>query len=163
MSRRLALFAALLLAGPCVHADETVPPPVAAKPEDAATPEQAAEVFRRAFWRNPAPEDRILHALRHEEKDEAGRVVRWSWWLAVEPGDAFRDWLLRENPFSLVPVNGGEAPPDAPTWFPAAAALAGFARHHVPSGRLQVFVDPATGRLYATDAGGGFAVLLKKE
>ena len=40
------------------------------------------EVFKRAFWRRPSAEDRILQAERHEWHDAEG-VSRWQWFLIV--------------------------------------------------------------------------------
>src|SRR5687768_14837771 len=64
-------------------------------------------VFQRAFWRRPAPADRILHAERRQWQTSGGAVEKWQWFIAVEPSAAFRDWLLKENPFQLVPVPAG--------------------------------------------------------
>ena len=45
------------------------------------------EVFKRAFWRRPSAEDRILQAERHEWHDAEG-VSRWQWFLIVDPSPA---------------------------------------------------------------------------
>jgi hypothetical protein len=119
-----------------------------------------AAVFQRAFWRRPAAEDKILQAERRDWLDGSSGVQKWQWYIAVQPGAAFRDWLLKDNPFELVVVAPGtELAPlsSPPAWFPAAGELAGLSRYRNREGRYVVFHDPANNRLYATDAGGGFA------
>ena len=78
----------------------------------------------------------------------------------MQPSAAFRDWLLKDNPFELVSVAPGtELVPlsSPPAWFPSAGELAGLSRYRNREGRYLVFHDLANDRLYATDAGGGFA------
>jgi hypothetical protein len=119
-----------------------------------------AAVFQRAFWRRPASEDKILQAERRDWLDASSGVQKWQWYIAVQPGAAFRDWLLKDNPFELVVVAPGtELAPlsSPPAWFPAAGELAGLSRYRNREGRYFVFHDLANNRLYATDAGGGFA------
>lgn len=119
-----------------------------------------AEVFQRAFWRRAAPEDRILHAeRRHRLADEHDGVEQWQWFIVVEPGQAFADWLFKENPFELVPGTPDAPTPDfteAPAWMPRPDQRAGFSHHYKPGANLHVYRDPRTGRIYATDQGGGF-------
>src|SRR4051794_12896768 len=52
----------------------------------------AVEVFRRAFWRDPAAADHILHAERREWVSEENGVRRWQWFIAVEPGLDLATW-----------------------------------------------------------------------
>ncbi len=123
-----------------------------------------AEVFRRAFWRQPTAAENILHAeRRHRLREPNGGVQEWQWFIALEPGDAFAAWLLEENPFELVAAPAGTVATlaDAPDWMPNRAALARMTHYRKPGSNLQVFRDPATGRLYATDAGGGFNLAQK--
>jgi len=63
-----------------------------------------AEIFRRAFWRQPTPADRIVHAERREWKDAADAVQRWQWFLQVEPGPALLAALRDPAVFGLAPV-----------------------------------------------------------
>jgi hypothetical protein len=117
-------------------------------------------VFQRAFWRRPAPDDEILHAERRDWLDASSGVEKWQWYIAVHPGAAFRDWLLKDNPFELVVVTPGTelaALTSPPAWFPAPGELAGLVRYRNREGRYFVFHDLAKNRLYATDAGGGFS------
>ncbi len=120
-----------------------------------------AAVFQRAFWRRPTPADRVLHAERRDwTKDANNNVEKWEWFIAIEPSPAFREWLLKDNPFELVAVpSGTELKPvgTPPDWFPPATDLATFTRYRNREGRYQVFHDAAKNRLYAADAGGGFA------
>jgi hypothetical protein len=119
-----------------------------------------AAVFQRAFWRRPASSDKIVHAERRDWLDDASGVQKWQWFIAVQPSAAFRDWLLKDNPFELVSVAPGtELVPlsSPPAWFPSAGELAGLSRYRNREGRYFVFHDLANDRFYATDAGGGFA------
>jgi len=121
-------------------------------------------VFQRAFWRRPASDDRILHAERRDWMDASSGVEKWQWFIAVQPSAAFREWLIKENPFELVAVAADAAPTEIsspPAWFPSVAELARFARYRNREGRYLVFHDVTTNRLYATDAGGGFAASRK--
>jgi len=138
-------------------------PSVAASKPDAsglALERDHAAVFQRAFWRRPVSSDKILHAERRDWLDDASGVQKWQWFIAVQPSAAFRDWLLKDNPFELVSVAPGtELVPlsSPPAWFPSAGELAGLSRYRNREGRYLVFHDLANDRLYATDAGGGFA------
>ena len=140
--------------------------PLPAKPDadGLALERDHAAVFQRAFWRRPASGDKILHAERRDWLDASSGVEKWQWFVAVEPSAAFRDWLLKDNPFELVAVA-----PDTelsrlsspPAWFPFAGELAALTRYRNREGRFLVFHDAANNRLYATDTGGGFAVARK--
>ena len=137
-----------------IHSSNIVsPPPV-------RTERDGALVFQRAFWRRPAAGDRVLHGERTEWLDAGGAVRRWQWFVAVAPSPEFLRWLLEENPFELTRAAGvttatpGESPPP---WFPAVAALQGLARYRRQGGQLEVFHDAASNRIYARDAGAGFA------
>ena len=154
-------------AGGAPAAKSTVPAPAAGVPVAPAAPagpvakaeRDPVAVFQRAFWRRPASDDRIVHAERVEWVEGADKVDRWSWFVVVEPGDAFRTWLLQENPFSLAPVAGAVPARSAaaPAWFPSDAELARCTQYRARGGGLTVFVDPAKNRFYATDSGRGFA------
>lgn len=111
-------------------------------------------VFRRAFWRRPTPDDRILHAVRREWSDSEG-VTRWHAFLAVEPGPALREWLAT-NPFSLatVPTISREIP-DPPGWFPK--KFEGFTVQQSTNGNMLILTAPGGSPVYFTDHGKGFA------
>lgn len=141
----------------------TVPVPV---PVDPATMHDGiltmemdpAEVFKRALWRRPAPDDKILHAERREwTKDSAGGVDHWQWFLAVKPGGALKTRLREENPFSVHPAGKvtGPAISGAPAWFPV-----DFTDFEVrvggPQGSLVFLFSSDGGTFYATSSGGGF-------
>jgi hypothetical protein len=149
-------------------------PPVSPSPVAIAKPQANADglalernhaaVFQRAFWRHASADERILHAERRDWIEGERGVGRWQWFIAVQPGAAFRDWLLKENPFELVALPADAAPvalSSPPDWFPPAAELARFARYRNREGRYSVFHDVTTNRLYATDSGGGFALARK--
>jgi hypothetical protein len=110
-------------------------------------------VFRRAFWRRPAPEDRILHADRREWSDSGG-VTRWQAFLAVEPGPALREWLAT-NPFSLAAVPSPSRDiPNPPAWFPKKTG--GFTIQQSPIGNMLLLTAPGGSPVYFTDHGQGF-------
>jgi hypothetical protein len=124
------------------------------EPLPGVPPEQ---VFRRAFWRNPSADDRIVHSERYETRDADGRVSEWRWFLAVSPSPELRSWLFNENPFSLIPVPAADLPANAPEWFPKAEALDRMSAMKSLEGHMQVFIDDNAGILYAADSGVGFA------
>ncbi len=138
-------------------------PSVAAPKPDAdglALERDHAAVFQRAFWRRPTAADKILHAERRDWLDDSSGVQKWQWFIAVQASATFRDWLIQDNPFELVAVAPGtELAPLSlpPVWFPTAPELAALTRYRNREGRFFVFLDLANNRLYATDAGGGFA------
>jgi hypothetical protein len=116
------------------------------------------EVFKRALWRRPAPDDKILHAERREwTNDSTHSVAHWQWFLAIEPGEALKKWLREQNPFSVHPVGNAEAPEikDAPPWFPADNSSCIV--HTGGSAANLVFLWSRKGNtLYATASGTGF-------
>ena len=125
------------------------PAPEASAPASPSTVDPA-EVFRRAFWKRPSPDDVILHANQREWTDAEGRVT-WQWAIAVRPGPALAAYLA-DNPFALVPAESVILA-DSPDWFPQSAA--GLDVQRSPASRLVHLRDPITGVLYATDRGGG--------
>lgn len=169
MSRPLLLLGAALASAAAGLAfwlllprTQTQPPPAPppdVKPEwSAAVETQGVEVFQRAFWRRPSPEDRILHAERIQWSASAGGVRKWQWFLAVEPGPALLKWLRETNPFSLQQTTTYEAARDSgqtqrPAWFPATAGAPWEIQR---GGTMTLLFDLKSNRLYATDAGHGF-------
>jgi hypothetical protein len=146
---------------PAVAAEKKLVPavPAGATKPGLNTSVDAVAVFQRAFWRKPDATVRILHAERREWAGEKVAVEKWQWFVALESQPAFRQWLLEENPFGLVRVAEDSPAAEiaaAPAWFPALKQLQSFTRYHVPGAGFRVFVDAASGRLYATDAGAGF-------
>lgn len=117
-----------------------------------------AEVFRRALWRRPAPDDRILHAERREwTVNPADGIAHWQWFLEVEPGAALESWLRTQNPFSVQSVADAAAvskPEGAPAWFPA--DFSGYEIHTGGvQGRLMFLFSRQGGRFFATSSGTG--------
>jgi hypothetical protein len=121
--------------------------------------QEPAEVFRRAFWRDPSAADQILHAERREWVSENDGVRRWQWFLAIQPGTELTDWLQRENPFQTGPVEAAayQPPPSSPAWFPTAAVLSRCKIQRQGENGMTLIFDPGDGRLYATDSGHGFS------
>jgi hypothetical protein len=138
-------------------------PPVPADPVTLhegtlATKMDPAEVFKRALWRRPAPDDNILHAERREwTKNSTDGIAHWQWFLAIEPGMALKKWLREQNPFAVRPTGSASVPviEGAPSWFPN-----DFSDYIVHTGGSQgslVFLYSRRGNaLYATSSGTGF-------
>jgi hypothetical protein len=123
------------------------------------TNQDGEEVFRRAFWREPAANDRILHAERREWVSEKDGVRRWQWFIAVEPGPEFAAWLREQNPFGLqsgAADRGKNSETVNPGWFPAVATLRDGELRQTADGGMTVITKG--GVIYATDVGHGFAV-----
>ena len=156
------LLAALGLAGSYLTFRPAPEPP----PVDPATLHEGnltmslppEDVFKRALWRKPAADDRILHAERREwAQVNAKGVAQWQWFLAVEPGVALKKWLREENPFPVHPA-GSAALADVegpPAWFPR--DLSGYEIHAGGTKGSLVFLYSRDGKtLYATSSGKGF-------
>lgn len=113
-------------------------------------------VYTKAFWRRPGADDEILHAERLEWTDRSGAVVKWQWFLVIEPSAATWTWLAT-NPFSLTSAsNEGESNDGSyrPEWFPA-----DLANHDIlesPDGHHKLATSRDGKQLYATDSGFGF-------
>jgi hypothetical protein len=110
------------------------------------------EVFKRAFWRRPSAEDRILQAERHEWHDAEG-VSRWQWFLIVDPSPALLQYLRDENAFGLV-AGSGEPLREAPAWFRFDPQAVQTLRAH--SGGMQVSFRASDDRIFACASGAGF-------
>jgi hypothetical protein len=113
----------------------------------------ATEIFKRAFWRRPTAEDKILHAERREWTDDDG-LEKWQWFLAVEPSTALLNYLRKDNPFSLVPLGTAPEIEDAPAWFTFQGDEVDSL--HAPHGRMLLIFSKTNYLLLATDSGGGF-------
>lgn len=111
------------------------------------------EVFKKAFWRRPAPGDEILHAVRHEWSDEGG-LLRWQWFLVVKASPGLLQYLRDDNAFGLVPSSSSSASSEAPVWFrhdPEKMVLLGS-----PGSAMQIFFSRHDSILHATASGHGF-------
>jgi hypothetical protein len=124
-------------------------------PLDKPRPELSdrAEIFRRAFWTKPTPEDKILHAWRREWKD-GENLKRWQWFLVVEPSPALLKSLRDDNIFGLMPAASITPVEGAPEWF--SFNPDGVSALKSPQGNLQLIFTPKYKTLYATDSGSGF-------
>ena len=110
------------------------------------------EVFQRAFWRQPGPGDRILHAERSESV-EGKSLQRWQWYLELEPSEALRKTLIVENTFALRPVTSAKFPEKtAPRWFNYSVEGA----EQWTSGDGEMTLTFVANKLFATGQGGGF-------
>ena len=136
---------------------EAVEPSVSGKPPDVVV-NGTSEVFRRAFWRHPAPMDRILQAELREWKD-AGAVSRWSWHLRFIPGPKLREDLLdgRIFPFRKIAQDDLESRLAAcarPAWAPKTKTV--FMTDPMMAGSL-LLLQENDEVWYAEDHGSGFA------
>ncbi|MEO0054811.1 MAG: hypothetical protein RLZZ50_758 [Verrucomicrobiota bacterium] len=167
--RLLVLPLALLAAAGCrrdARPESPPSPPAPASSPAAPATEQTApaatgfapeQVFRRAFWRHPAPGDVILHAERHEP---AGPGGVWRWALAVRPSPGLLAALRAPETFNLRPLPSHAAtlpafPAALPAWFPAPAP--GDEVLATPGGYFIVLFRPSEGVLYARDHGSGLS------
>jgi hypothetical protein len=156
----LALAAAAATAGYFALRPAAVPPvdPATLHEGSLVRKVEPAEVFKRALWRRPAPEDKILHAERREwTKDSGQGIAHWQWFLAVEPGPALKKWLRGQNPFAVHPAGEAAAPKveGAPEWFPR--DFSDYETYAGGNGGSLVFLYSRKGdTLYATGSGTGF-------
>jgi hypothetical protein len=138
-------------------------PPAASLPrnpnENLRSDWPAEEVFRRAFWRNPGPDDKILEAVRTESSGEDG-VNRWVWFIKIHPGSALLRDLRNPATFGLIPTTGPPPLPEEisrPEWFPLIKAGAGIEIIRHPSQPLTIQYHTKDNLLYASDHGRGFS------
>jgi hypothetical protein len=125
---------------------------------DLATPsevnEDVADVFRKAFWRQPDRGDQLLHGLRREWKADNGEMLAWQWFIVFDASQATLDHLIRGNAFGL--SRHRDAAPQtqgAPDWFPGDCDGCIMFTH--AAGHFVLYWDPASGRIAATDFGAG--------
>jgi hypothetical protein len=122
------------------------------------TTREKAEIFRRAFWRDPTPDDQILHAERREWLNEKDSVRQWQWFIAIKPGPALTTWLREQNPFSLAKSETArlQTRSSVPSWFPKNPG--DHEVHQSPTGGMTLVFDHKRNLLYATDTGHGFTL-----
>jgi len=109
-------------------------------------------IFRQAFWKNPGPEDQILHAERREWSAADG-LKKWQWFIVVKPSPLLAKYLREDNAFSLVQSEAVGIPNDAPSWFRHDADKIDLHLKSPMGGMSLAFSDDL---LYATDSGDGF-------
>lgn len=160
--RRIAFPAAIALLAASVGlwfftrggpAPAPVEPPAAAFPAPDVEVNDGAEVFRKAFWKQPFPSDRIIHAIRREWLDEEA-VSRWDWFLEVEPSPEIIRHLREDNAFGLIRAASAEIPAEAPAWF--TRETAGSQIFTSAGGGMQLIFTAGDTRLFANGSGGGF-------
>ena len=113
----------------------------------------AEEIFKKALWRRPSPEDEILHAERHEWSDDEG-VSRWQWFLVIEASPDLIKYLRDDNAFGLIP---GRAEPisEAPAWFAFNSADVSVLK--APDSGMRLMFSKSDNTVYAKASGLGFA------
>jgi hypothetical protein len=111
------------------------------------------EIFKKAFWRRPAADDEILHAVRHEWSDEGG-LLRWQWFLAVKASPGLIKYLRDDNSFGLVPSTSLPVIPEAPAWFRFDPDK--VVRLQSPQSAMQLIFSTHGSMLHATASGRGF-------
>jgi hypothetical protein len=112
----------------------------------------AEAIFKKAMWRRPGPDDKILHAERHEWSDGEG-VNRWQWFLIVEASPDLITYLREDNAFGLVP---GSVEPirEAPAWFSFQPDEVAVLKS--PMGGMRLMFAKKASTIYATSSGAGF-------
>jgi hypothetical protein len=133
------------------HVDQ--PSPEGAKSGANNLQNDPVKIFQKAFWASPTSEDTILHAERREWSDADG-VLKWEWFLVVEPSPGLLKRLRDDNAFGLVPAASAAAPGNAPDWFRFDAAEVSVLKS--PQAKLQLIFSKNNHTLYATDSGLGF-------
>lgn len=113
----------------------------------------AEEIFKKAFWRRPAPADQIQHAERHEWRDADG-LERWQWFLVVRASPGLIQYLRDDNAFGLVPASAVPVISEAPAWFrfkPEDVTVL-----QASHAGMRLMFSKTDNTLYATDSGRGF-------
>lgn len=119
-------------------------------PPPTTTLTDPTEVFQKAFWKHPTPEDDILRAERKEWADNNG-LSKWQWFLSVKPSAALVEHLITQNAFML---RRSEPPSKLPEGFPESAK--GYEAYTNASGAFLILWDKEENLLHATDSGSGF-------
>lgn len=133
-----------------------IPPPTTTSTTD------PAEVFRRAFWRQPTSADQILQAERRVDPANDS----WQWFIQLHPSPEILAALrnpenlgLRTLPTDEDPRPWPITPVAPPAWFPAVESLdpEHFKICQSPSTGLTILYREADNMLFSTDHGAGFA------
>jgi|GEM_PF-832271 len=117
-----------------------------------------AEVFRRAFWRQPTSTDRILQAERRVNPEDDS----WQWFIQLHPSPELLAALRDPDNLGLLALPPGIIPdpwPAAPAWLPShdSPDTTGFEIRQSPATALTVLYRASDNLLFATDHGTGFA------
>jgi hypothetical protein len=123
-----------------------------------------AEIFRRAFWCQPAAADEILRAERFEWKAGDGSLERWQWFLELKPSPELLGRLVDPENLGLQKIDSGSTPrpwmvesAPPPPWFPRPDTASGFEVRQNPAGGFTLLYRTVDNTLFATDSGQGFA------
>lgn len=115
-------------------------------------------IFKRAFWRYPAPGDHIRHAVLSEWLEDGTEVSRWEWFIEVQPSAELKQWLRESNPFSLATIEAAQLPAGAaaaPDWFPESAR--DFEIRQSRDGQMSILFGQKRNLIFATASGYGLA------
>ncbi len=110
-------------------------------------------LFRRAFWKKPTAEDKILHAERREW-GEGDSLKKWQWFLVVEPSPELLKYLREQNAFGLTAATAIPAAEGTPDWFAFKEAEVETMRAR--TGSMRVSFHRSKPLIYATASGAGF-------
>ena len=113
----------------------------------------AEKIFERALWRQPAAEDKILHAERHEWSDADG-LQRWQWFLVVKASADLVKYLREENAFGLLTGSAAPEVSEAPAWFRFDPEEVTTMK--APQASIVLMFSKKDNTLYATASGRGF-------
>jgi hypothetical protein len=113
----------------------------------------AGKIFERAFWRQPAAEDQILHAERREWRDKDG-LQRWQWFLVVSASPGLITYLREENAFGLLASPAVPVISEAPAWFRFNPE--DVSTMSAPQASMGLMFSKKDNTLYATASGRGF-------
>ena len=113
----------------------------------------AGKIFERAFWRQPAAEDKILHAERREWRDKDG-LQRWQWFLVVSASPGLITYLREENAFGLLASPAVPVISDAPAWF--LFNPEDVSTMSAPQASMGLMFSKKDNTLYAAASGRGF-------
>jgi hypothetical protein len=113
----------------------------------------AEEIFKKAFWRRPDADDKIVNAVRYEWSD-AGGLQRWQWFLVVKASPGLIRYLRDDNAFGLAAATPARLGEDVPRWFRHDPK--NVERLQSPQSAMKLMFSKSDSTIYATASGRGF-------
>lgn len=151
----LAAAAVYLLRDRNVPAIPAAPVPSVVDGGQLTTASDGVEIFQRAFWKRPRPEDKILHAERREWTSETDGVRQWEWFLAIEPGPGLVEDIRARYSLHPTALQTGHYA-SAPAWM-REAVKPDFTALTSDGQGMTLALSPDGRTLLATGRGNGFA------